>query len=117
MGRFLDYPRGSGENVPNATATVDGFMSAADKAKLDALTPGSSGTLYFGARPGSNFPPILLVLPTTQVGDVLVSAYSLDGSDFTANFEPTISNANQIRQTSGALNTGSPIIFTLKRPG
>jgi hypothetical protein len=38
MGRFLDYARNSGEVVPNATETEDGFMSAADKAKLDSLS-------------------------------------------------------------------------------
>ncbi len=41
MGRWLDYASPCGENVPNATPTSDGFMSASDKVKLDGLTPAS----------------------------------------------------------------------------
>ncbi len=42
MGRWLDYASPCGENVPNATTTSDGFMSAADKIKLDGLGPGGN---------------------------------------------------------------------------
>lgn len=45
MGRYLDYPAGQGETIPNATTTADGFMSAADKAKLDGLVGGSGSTI------------------------------------------------------------------------
>jgi hypothetical protein len=42
MGRWHDYAAPSGEYVPNATTTADGYMSAADKAKLDGLGPGGN---------------------------------------------------------------------------
>ncbi len=114
MGRYLDYPRATGEYVENATQTQSGFMSAADKAKLDGLTPGGgSSTLFrfiFFVQPGIGAGA--RSCPGAQVGDVVVNVCGYNNfgipldpaQDFSANFESVITVANQIQQLSGSLS-------------
>jgi hypothetical protein len=77
MGRFLDYARNSGEVVPNATETEDGFMSAEDKQKLNSgVTNPVTETLYFNATSAGG-----ASIQQVDTGQVLADALVVAGAD------------------------------------
>jgi hypothetical protein len=63
IDNFLHFPH----IIPDATQTSDGLMSAADKAKLDALAPGGGVVAYE------------VLLTTTNPTDIISSTPAVDG--------------------------------------
>jgi hypothetical protein len=107
MGRYLDYARNSGEVVPNATETEDGFMSAADKTALDQVVSGAGAGL------------INLLVGDGSAGDYVAVngmylTYPIYSKSFLVNPGITVYAAGWIAAKGGDItNNGTIYVFPL----
>ncbi len=127
---WLDYARATGQMVGDATPTSDGFMSAADKAKLDSISGvgGDDGARLRFAVIFANQPaPAAYACPGAQIGDTVVSVLAYGdtptsavtgaGSNlYNSFFETVISSPGYIGQNLPDGSTlNKPLLIVLKR--